>query len=53
MGVILTLKPKPSMRAAVFVTCNLLTMNPGLGILAGISTDDGSQAWRYFPELDG
>ncbi|UAT33199.1 AsmA2 domain-containing protein YhdP [Escherichia fergusonii] len=21
-----------------------------LGILAGISTDDGSQAWRYFPE---
>ncbi|XPE63072.1 hypothetical protein ACNKHU_20120 [Shigella flexneri] len=25
----LTSKPKPSMRAAVFVTCNLLTMNPG------------------------
>ncbi|MFL4195011.1 AsmA2 domain-containing protein YhdP [Escherichia coli] len=23
---------------------------PWLGILAGISTDDGSQAWRYFPE---
>ncbi len=23
---------------------------PRLGILAGISTDDGSQAWRYFPE---
>ncbi|MTH45636.1 AsmA2 domain-containing protein YhdP [Intestinirhabdus alba] len=22
---------------------------PWLGILAGISTDDGSQAWRYFP----
>lgn len=24
--------------------------DPWLGILAGISTDDGSQAWRYFPE---
>ncbi|MFN1128233.1 AsmA2 domain-containing protein YhdP [Lelliottia nimipressuralis] len=23
---------------------------PWLGILAGISTDDGGQAWRYFPE---
>ncbi|EFA9408671.1 AsmA2 domain-containing protein YhdP [Escherichia coli] len=23
---------------------------PWLSILAGISTDDGSQAWRYFPE---
>lgn len=23
---------------------------PWLGILAGISTDDGAQAWRYFPE---
>ncbi|EFY3030847.1 DUF3971 domain-containing protein [Shigella sonnei] len=23
---------------------------PWLGILAGISTDDGSQAWHYFPE---
>ncbi|WP_096932896.1 AsmA2 domain-containing protein YhdP [Escherichia coli] len=23
---------------------------PWQGILAGISTDDGSQAWRYFPE---
>ncbi|HGC3432861.1 TPA: AsmA2 domain-containing protein YhdP [Escherichia coli] len=23
---------------------------PWLGILAGISTNDGSQAWRYFPE---
>ena len=23
---------------------------PWLGILAGIGTDDGSQAWRYFPE---
>ncbi|HBE5975881.1 TIGR02099 family protein [Escherichia coli] len=23
---------------------------PWLGILAGISTDDGSQTWRYFPE---
>ncbi|WP_236275824.1 AsmA2 domain-containing protein YhdP [Enterobacter cloacae] len=23
---------------------------PWLGILAGISTSDGSQAWRYFPE---
>ncbi|WP_215485307.1 AsmA2 domain-containing protein YhdP [Escherichia coli] len=23
---------------------------PWLGILTGISTDDGSQAWRYFPE---
>ncbi len=23
---------------------------PWLGFLAGISTDDGSQAWRYFPE---
>ncbi|ELG6052716.1 AsmA2 domain-containing protein YhdP [Escherichia coli] len=23
---------------------------PWLGILAGISTDDGSQDWRYFPE---
>ncbi|HCO8216967.1 AsmA2 domain-containing protein YhdP [Escherichia fergusonii] len=23
---------------------------PWLGILAGISTEDGSQAWRYFPE---
>lgn len=24
--------------------------DPWLGILAGISTNDGSQAWRYFPE---
>ena len=23
---------------------------PWLGILAGISTNDGGQAWRYFPE---
>ncbi|MGU0160661.1 hypothetical protein ACVXHB_11510 [Escherichia coli] len=29
MGVIFTLKPKPSMRAAVFVTCNLLNDEPG------------------------
>ncbi|VTO25584.1 membrane protein [Klebsiella pneumoniae] len=24
--------------------------DPWLGILAGISTNDGGQAWRYFPE---
>ncbi len=50
MGVILTLKPKPSMRAAVFVTCNQLTMNPGWVFWLASVPMMVHKPWRYFPE---